>query len=1657
MEHVFKLFEFNVYNDKGLDRDSDEDEDVGPKKDNSRFMIQMFGINEQGQRASIIVEDYQPFFYLKVENNWGQTKKTALFEHLKSKVGKYYADGILECKLIERKKLYGFDAGKKHRFIEIKFANVNVFNKVKNLWYQDGINEDGEKERRLLKNGYKFDNCNIELYEANIPPLLRFFHIREVSPSGWVALPVKKTTTIFAKTTSCDFEFSISYKNIIPLNHKEDRVPYKIMSFDIEASSSHGDFPVPIKSYKKLATNIVDHFEKLDDVNKTECKTILRAILSAAFGFHSNAETMDNIDLVYPKEPLKDENDLQKRTENWFKTKVRDRKNEDNEEHLIEMLFENANKSMQTKEKEEEKGDEAENSDDESDNEGEVIEEEKTWKVSSGFVKKYQDADSTIVDIMCDKKFERDGKINELIRSLRNHFPALEGDKVTFIGSTFMNYGDKDPYLNHCIVLNSCDNMAVANSQIETYNTEKEVLQAWTKLVQRENPDIIIGYNIFSFDYEFMFRRSQELYCVEDFLKLSRNNDELCATVDYKNPGKIDIDRSSTTLASGTYELAIIKMNGRLQVDMLNWFRRTENLTSYKLDYVGSHFIGDDVKTLLHRCREESDGSEVTRIMTNNMTGLQEESYIHFEEINHSSDYYKDGQKFKVTKVCKEESWFEILGTEKPYAKKVKWGLAKDDVTPKDIFRMTNEGPASRAIIAKYCIQDCNLVHYLFNKVDVVTDLVEMAKLCSVPMSFLIFRGQGIKLTSYVAKKCREKGVLMPVINKGSKSDGYEGAIVLDPKCGLYLDDPVCVGDFASLYPSSMLSENLCPSSKVWTKIYDLAGNLVLETGEKDHDGNYIYDNLHGIEYVDVRFDTYRYIRKNPKAAAEKIKSGYKECRFAQPVLKDGVEEKAIMPSILQELLKARKDTRKLIPQTPDEFMKNVLDKRQLAYKVTANSLYGQLGAKTSTFYEPDIAASTTATGRLLLTFAKKVVEECYADTNVDSKYGIVNTKAEYVYGDSVANYTPVYVKINDKIDILTIEQLAEKYGQNNWVKCVEEGKQDKEFCELDNVETWTEKGWTKLYRVIRHELVSHKKMMRVLTHTGCVDVTDDHSLIKYDGSEISPKEVSIGTELLHKDLPMFETSYNIITEEEARIMGFFFGDGSCGKYNCESGKKSSWALNNASLILLNEYLELCKTVYTELDWCIMNTIDSSGVYKLVPKSNGEYGKITIFVDKYRKLMYSEKSKIIPNIILQSNEMIKRAFWKGMYDADGDKDKNGYIRIDQKSQLSASLIYLLAKNLGYEVSINTRNDKPDIYRVTLTTKKQRKNPIAIKKIHEIQYSGYVYDLTTDNHHFAAGVGNMIVHNTDSVFFKFNLTDKETGEKIVGDKALELSIEIAQEACHQVSKVLKQPHDFEYEKTFMPFCLLSKKRYVSIKYEFDPTKGKRNEMGIVLKRRDNAPIVKDIYGGVIDILMKEKNIQKAIDYVHKCLQDLVDGNVPIEKLIITKSLRSFYKNPQGVAHKVLADRIGQREPGNKPTSGDRVPFVYIVTKAPPKGKKVLQGDRIETPTFIKENNLQIDYSFYITNQIMKPLLQLFGLVLKDIWLSQKPPRRAKVTKLQEAIDKIRSENEDEKKCDAKISKLKDKEVEELIFAKYLRDTNNAKNKNQSVAKFFTVKA
>ena len=1286
MEQAFRLYDFNVYNENTSDSNSDDSGD-GPKKDTNTFKIQMFGINEKGESCSIIAENFKPFFYVKVDDNWTDATKMAFLAFMKDKVGKYYEGSIVKCELVSKKKLYGFDNGKDHKFIQIIFNNMPCFNKAKYLWY--------DKDYKLRPNGFLFKGTRMLLYESNIPPLLRFFHIKDISPSGWVVLPKKKTIQInFDKKTTCTYEFCIDYKHILPLNEKETRVPYKICSFDIEASSSHGDFPVPVKSYKKLATNIVEYFEKMDkEINKENCKILLREIMMCAFGY---SNTMITIDLVYPKIAQTNKEVIEK-TEKWLQSKIRDNTNADNfgNQITIEDMFERMNAAVNGDADADADGDGDEyGSDNEEDGDSVPVITKSTFKSKSKSttVKDAQQYNGTVIDMMLDKKFDREAKLLELRITMDNIFPRLEGDKVTFIGSTFLRAGQTEPYLNHCIVLNTCGTVPVENNQIETYSSEDKVLLAWKDLIQRENPDIIIGYNIFGFDYDFMFHRAQETGCIRDFLNLSKNKGEICASID-KESGNYKLEESKIVIASGEHNLRYIKMNGRIQIDMFNYFRREESLSSYKLDYVAGHFIGDYVKKL-----DYNQETNETCIKSTNLTGLYDGSYIHFEEIGHSTDYYSNGDKFIVKTVNKTTGQFIVSGHIQPdQSKKIRWCLAKDDVTPKDIFRMTNGTAEDRAIIAKYCLQDCNLVHYLMNKVDVLTGFIEMSKICSVPISFIVLRGQGIKLTSYVAKKCREKNTLIPVMDKPEGNDGYEGAIVLDPKCDLYLDNPVACVDYASLYPSCMISENLSHDSKVWTIEYDLEGNLVKETGEKDTSGNFIYDNLPDYEYVNITYDTYTYIRPRPTAAFKKVKSGYKLCRFAQ--FKTG---RAIMPSIVEELLAARKATRKLIPEQTDEFMKNVLDKRQLGYKVTANSLYGSCGAKTSSFYEKDVAAATTATGRLLLIYAKRIVEETYGDSLCETTHGLVKTNAEYIYGD----------------------------------------------------------------------------------------------------------------------------------------------------------------------------------------------------------------------------------------------------------------------------------------------------------------------------------------------------------TDSVFFTFNLQTPE-GQPIRGKKALEITIELAKQAGHLATSFLKKPHDLEYEKTFMPFCLLSKKRYVGMLYEEDPNKCKRKEMGIVLKRRDNAPIVKDIYGGIIDILMKEQDIKKATEFLRGCLKNIVEEKYPMDKLIITKSLRSGYKNPKQISHKVLADRITSRDPGNKPGSGDRIPYVFIHTA----NKKALQGEKIETPTFVLENKLKIDYSFYITNQILKPVQQVFALVLEKMWELQN--KWAKIAKFRRDVEQLRSSLSPDKFED-KLDKLKSNEVKAMLFDEFLRVTNNQKQGNSALTTFFGKK-
>jgi len=1491
----FRLLDVNTYDYKDDDENSSENSDDSGK---NPFHIQLFGLNEKGETASIIITDYQPFFYVKVGDNWTSLIARKLFDSIKKRIGKL-ADSIISVKLVDHNKLYGFSGGKQFRFACFTFANIATFNRVKNLWYQYDPNSNQRKSKPFI-----FDGITLELYESNIPPLLRFFHIQSISPSGWIFVQTTRCQIPPIKTTTCIYEYICSLKNIKSAPEKETPVPYKICSFDIEASSSHGDFPLPKKTYKRFVTQLIDTFQHQLTVLTSEIqqkKFITKAIM-ASFGY----ERMDNIDRIYTIDNTI-KSDIQNRIKTLLETDI---PTEMPIIETIETLFERMSSISERCNNEEAEGDE------------ENEEEEKSNK-SNKSIQKYKTKSKTtifIYDLLSKTDISREQKILITNKLMVEIFQKVEGDKVTFIGSTFMTYGSKSPYLNHCVVLNTCD--SVPGVEIQSVETEKDVLLEWAKLIRRENPDIIIGYNIFGFDYEYMLQRAKENNCESSFLELSRCQGHISGK---HTNGEWMLDKTQIKIASGEYDLRYPVMTGRLQIDLYAYFRRDFNLSSYKLDDVAGQYISDEIKF------SQIDINQNTQLYSKNLAGLNVGDFIHIKINSFSSDYFNDGQKFNVLSiesgVSYKEKKYNVITIKGAYdipepsgsVVSIDWGMAKDDVSPQDIFRLTDGSASDRAIVAKYCIQDCNLVHHLMSKLDVLTGYIEMSSICSVPISFLVFRGQGVKLTSYVAKKCREKNTLMPDLEKSGGNEGYEGAIVLPPKCSMYIDNPVACVDYSSLYPSSMISQNYSHDSKVWSKEYDMSGKLIKVTGEQDLSKNFLYDNLPGYNYINIEFKTYKYLQIHPAAVAKKTQIGTKICRWVQLPH----NQKSVMPSILTELLDARSITKKKCETESDPFMKNILDKRQIGYKVTANSLYGQCGAKTSTFYEMDVAASTTATGQMMITYAKRMIEEIYGDSLYDTmKNGSVKCNAEYVYGDSVANYTPITIRVSGYTDILTIEELAIKYGKNRWVMCEEPGKNTKEYCKISNIDSWTEDGWTPLHHIIRHKLAPTKKMFRIASSTGFVDVTDDHSLLTPSGLEISPNDCQIGTLLLHHPP------------------------------------------SNLPLKTLN------------------NTVISNGC---------EY--------------------ISSNLV--------------------------YI----------SKIAYIAQNSGFSFYLDKQYD--DKYKIKII-KKKRPDETAIIEKFEINYNGdYVYDLTTENHHFQAGPGNIIVHNTDSVFFTFNLTNPDTGEKIRGKPALEITIEIAQEAAKLCSEYLKPPMGLAYEKTLMPFILLSKKRYVGILYENDPNNGYLKFMGLVLKRRDNCDLVKDIYGGVLNHLMTG-DIKTAIQFLYDSLENLIQGNVPMDKLTITKALRGEYKNPAAIAHRVLADRIAQRDPGNRPKAGDRIKYLYIVNKF-----CKLQGDKIETIEFIIANKLNIDYTHYITNQLMKPLQQLFGLAIEQIWELQHKTDAIKTFK-KDMVSLTKEMNGDIEGFMKKREKCTSAKIKVLLFDKFLIKIFNQQNGVRTMNDFFVKK-
>jgi DNA polymerase elongation subunit (family B) len=1093
-----------------------------PKADaasTAQLVIHLFGKTAKGESVRIDVQGFRPFFYVGLPpcaNVSEEERLKVLVEEAVRARLKTKATG-LKVRKVEKHKLYGFTGKTLYSFLELSVPSMSAFYETRKLFL-----DDQQKPKFDLK------KTKLDVFEANIDPMLRFFHIQNLNPCGWMSVKGEEL-----ETEDGTIRLEAAWEDVKPGLAPAGVVsaPFLHAFWDIECYSHDGEFPVANQGYRRVAKQVY-----------SLCDTADKAADMVAQGFQS----MGPLKVPPRKSPGA------KPTEAQIRRCL-----------SVEAI-----------------GD--------------------LWK----------DRDTL-------KGKEREARVQALTKAMDKEFgrvAALAGDPIIQIGTVKWAPGMATSE-KHIFVLDTCD--PVEGAVVHSYKTERELLLAWFAWVIEENFDVFVGYNIFGFDEKYVWQRLEEL-------GLDQEEPVQQMTRLFDSGGEMKLkEKFLSSSALGDNMLYMWDTPGRLRIDLYNHVKRKVQMTSYKLDAVCAAFLSGKLSGIVSSSEKAGHWILKTKQKGDARVGRYVQVLDDLgEDLTDKMPIVGIVQEGIV--VDSEEDLTLVAG------EAAKWAVVKDDVSPQEIFKLHRGSSKDRSRVAAYCVQDCDLVLELYRKLEVFNEAMSMANVCIVPVSYIFTRGQGIKIESLIFKYCREKNQLIQVLPSAARpgdgeaaaqEDSYEGAIVLDPEPGFYTDAPVGVCDFASLYPSTIISENISHDMLVWTKDFDLEGKLVRTFAYSNEDPAKVAEP--GTKFVDIEFDIIRPDPEDTRKMPRKIKMGTRLCRYAQPP----GESKGSLPEIVAKLLAARKAKRNEMGKTEDPFKKALLDAEQNAYKITANSLYGQLGSRTFKIRLQDLAASVTAYGRKQILFSKAAIEKFYGPEAKDPR-----CSAQIVYGD----------------------------------------------------------------------------------------------------------------------------------------------------------------------------------------------------------------------------------------------------------------------------------------------------------------------------------------------------------TDSIFVCFNPRNPETGERLQGREAIVETIALTEEAGKFITGALKAPHDFEYDKVFYPFIIFSKKRYVGNKYEESPDEFKETSMGIVLKRRDNAPILKLAYGSAIYQLLNHRNIEAAVAAVKDHVKELVNGKMKLSLLTITKSLAADYAATPP-AHKMLADRMAARDPGNAPAAGDRIGFVYIKAGVGQQAQK-LQGDRIETPAYIESRGLKYDAQYYIEHQLMNPIGQLFSLLV-----------------------------------------------------------------------------
>ncbi|KAI5950341.1 POL3 [Candida jiufengensis] len=432
-------------------------------------------------------------------------------------------------------------------------------------------------------------------------------------------------------------------------------------------------------------------------------------------------------------------------------------------------------------------------------------------------------------------------------------FPEADQDPVIQIANVVSRLGETKPFVRNVFTVNTCS--SIIGSQIFEHEKEEEMLLHWKDFINEVDPDVIIGYNTTNFDIPYILDRAKALK-LNNFPYFGR----------LKHVKQEIKDAVFSSRAYGTRENKVVNIDGRMQLDLLQFIQREYKLRSYTLNSVSAHFLGEQ----------------------------------------------------------------------------------KEDVQHSIITDLQNGTKETRRRLAVYCLKDAFLPLRLLDKLMCLVNYTEMARVTGVPFSYLLARGQQIKVISQLFRKCLQEDIVIPNMKSEGSNEEYEGATVIEPERGYY-DVPIATLDFSSLYPSIMMAHNLCYTTLLSRNSIN-AFNLSEEDYTKTPNGDY-------------------FVNSNKK--------------------------QGILPTILNELLTARKKAKNDLKKETDPFKKDVLNGRQLALKISANSVYGFTGATIGKLPCLAISSSVTAFGREMIEKTKNEVQEQYSKKNGHPH------DAKVIYGDT--------------------------------------------------------------------------------------------------------------------------------------------------------------------------------------------------------------------------------------------------------------------------------------------------------------------------------------------------------------------------------------------------------------------------------------------------------------------------------------------------------------------------------------------------------------------------------------------------------------------------------------------------------------------------------